>query len=158
LKKYSRAIITVALLTTTASAADMPRYANALSSDADVLASDMARYRGIAVACRVSDGTNLNRAWWEPRIAALVPLSQRGIFTETVKRRSAPIIQSMSGPDSPLKCDDALDVVEDQFPSIAEAGPAAEPICWSSVDDTNRCEGTGEDDILAGVPALLDGY
>lgn len=152
-------LATLALLAaSSAAAADMPsRHVGALSPEADALANEMAYYRGVVVACRASDGTALNEAFWAPRFA-VVPQNQRALFAATVKSRAMPTLQQMSGPDAPLKCDDALDLVEDQFPSIAEAGPAAEPICWSDVTDTNRCGAAGDDDILAGVDPLLEGF
>lgn len=135
-------------------------HGSTLSPTVDALASQMAHYRAIAVACRGSDGTAMNKVYWRPYLAA-VPATQRPSFIATVKARSEPELLAMSGPDSPLRCDDALDIVEAQFPAINGpfgAGPAAEPICWSDVTDTNRCEGVGEDDILAGVEPLLNGY
>ncbi len=139
-------------------AADMPsRYANALSPEADALASEMARFMGAAKACRATDGTNLNRIYWEPRIAAVVPQSSLVYFSNVVRARAVPTQQTMSGPDVALKCDDYLDFVEDQFPSYAEA-PMETPLCWSDVTDLNRCEGTGDDDIFAGLDPLLGGY
>lgn len=137
-----------------ARAADMPR---GLSPEATALANEMAYYRGVAIACRPTDGTVLNKAFWEPRIATLRP-TERAAFTASVKALTQPTLTQLSGPDAALKCDDALDLVEDRFPSIAEAGPAAEPVCWSDVTGMNACPGIGDDDILAGVDALLDGY
>ena len=102
----------------------------------------------------------MNKVYWKPYLAT-VPSTQRPLFIATVKSRSEPELLALSGPDRPLRCDDALDIVEAQFPAINGpfgAGPAAEPICWSDVTDTNRCESVGEDDILAGVEPLLNGY
>jgi hypothetical protein len=151
-------VITASLMASSAIAADMPtRYANALSPQADSLAFEMARFMGAAKACRYTDGTNLNRVYWEPRIAAVVPQSSLVSFSNIVRARAVPTTQMMSGPDVALKCDDFLDATEDQFPSFAEA-PTATPLCWSDVTDLNRCEGTGVDDILAGLDPLLEGY
>jgi hypothetical protein len=79
-------------------------------------------------------------------------LSTMGALADNVKQRTAvsaklaDVRQQISSLQS------------ERYPSVFEAGEAAEPICWSDVTDTNRCEGTGEDDVLAGLPALLDGY
>ena len=135
-------------------------HVSALSPEIDALATQMAHYRAITVACRASDGTAMNKVYWKPFLAG-IPSRQRTLFLATVKSRSEPELAAMSGPDSPLRCDDALDRIEDQFPAISGpfgAGPAAEPICWSDVTNTNRCEGVGDDDILAGVDPLLAGY
>ena len=148
--------IALTLAVTTASAAMMRT--TGLSVAAEELADDMAHYAGLAKACAASDGSNLNRNYWEPKIRAVVPQNEYRLFARIVRLRSNQTFQQMAGPDAPLKCDDALDRVQKRYPSIFEAGEAAEPICWSDVTDTNRCEGTGEDDILAGLPALLDGY
>ncbi len=152
-------LATIALLLTASSAhaADMPRYTNALSPQADALANEMARYMGAAKACRYTDGTNLNRIYWEPRIAAVVPQSSLVSFSNIVRARAVPTQQMLSGPDVALKCDDFLDATEDKFPAYAEA-PTGTPLCWSDVTDLNRCEGTGDDAILAGLPALLEGF
>jgi cytochrome c556 len=156
--KVTTITIALTMATTSVMAADTPRHRSALSPAADALATEMAPYFGLAQACRPYDGSNLNKSFWDGRISSAVPNSQLNLFSEVVRSRAQPTIQQLSGPDAPLKCDDALDRVEDQFPSLAEAGEAAEPICWSDVTDANRCEGTGEDDILAGVGPLLDGY
>jgi hypothetical protein len=159
MKRIITTLVAVAIASP-AVAADMPsrhRHVAALSPNIDALASQMAHYRAIAVACRASDGTNLSRAFWDTRLTA-VPTSQKSLFANTVKARSNAEAAALSGPDSALKCDDALDVVEDQFPSVAEAGAQSTPLCWSDVTDTNSCDGTGDDDILAGVDALLEGY
>ena len=135
-------------------------HVRALSPSLEALVSQMAHYRAIAMACRGSDGTTMNKVFWKPYLET-VPRAQRALFIATVKSRSEPELLAMSGPDSPLRCDDALDVVEAQYPAISGpfgAGPAAEPICWSDVTDANRCEGVGDDDILAGVDPLLAGY
>lgn len=153
-------LVTIALLLTasSATAADMPmRHVGALSPEANALAESMAWYRGVAVSCRPTDGTNLNRIYWEPRVNAVVGPQQRVAFANVVKLMSMPTVMQMSGPDRALQCDDALDVVEGRFPSFAEA-PEATPLCWSDVTDTNRCPGTGTDDILAGLDSLLEGY
>ncbi len=156
--KNIAATLVASLIASSAVAADMPvRHVGGLSSEANVLAADMAWFRGVAVACSPTDGTNLNRIYWEPRVNAIVAPQQRMAFANVVKSLSAPTFQMMSGPDRALQCDDALDVVEDRFPSFAEA-PTATPLCWSYVTDLNRCEGTGDDDILAGLPALLEGH
>lgn len=150
----------IASLSLPANAADMPKrheHVIALSSQVDMLATEMAQYRAVAVACRATDGTNLSAAYWSPKLA-IVPTSQKTLFAATVKSRSAPIIASMSGPDRALQCDDALDRAENAFPSVAEVTAAGTPLCWSDVTGTNACAGTGDDNILAGVDALLDGY
>ncbi len=151
-------VIVASLIASSAVAADMPaRYSNALSPQADALASEMARFMGAAKACRATDGTNLNRIYWEPRIAAVVPQSSLVYFSNVVRARAVPTMQTLSGPDVALKCDDFLDATEDQFPSFSEA-PTGTPLCWSDVTDLNRCEGTGDDDPLAGLDAILEGY
>ena len=155
-KATASSVLALFLVASSASAADMSgRYG--LPPQLDSMASEMAYYRGIAIACRPTDGTNLNQFYWAPRLA-IIPQSQKTLFSNTVKARSQPIVDQMSGPDRALRCDDALDGVESGYPSIFEAGLGAEPICWSDVTDMNRCTGTGTDDILAGVDALLDGY
>jgi hypothetical protein len=147
-----------AALATPAIAADMTaQRVSALAPPVDALASELGHYRAVAIACRPTDGTILSREFWASRLT-IVPTRQKTSFANAVKARSAPEIEAMSGPDRALRCDDALDQVEDRFPSVAEAGAGATPLCWSDVTDTNRCEGTGDDDILAGVPALLNGY
>jgi hypothetical protein len=156
--KTITATIVASLIATSAMAADMPaRYANALSPQADALAFEMSKYMGAAKACRATDGTNLNRQYWEPRIAAVVPQSSLVSFSNVVRARAVPTQQTMSGPDVALKCDDFLDDVSESYPSFDEA-PTGTPLCWSDVTDLNRCEGTGNDDILAGLDPLLEGY
>jgi hypothetical protein len=150
-------VIIASLMASTASAADMALAHHTLTPQVDMLASELAQYRAITIACRPTDGTILSRAYWQPRLS-IVPASQKEQFTRVVKARSAPIIASMSGPDRALRCDDALDIVENAYPSIFEGGPAAEPVCWSDVTGMNACPGIGDDDILAGVDALLEGY
>ncbi len=151
-------VIFASAVATSAIAADMPsRYASSLSPEADFLAFEMSQYMGAAKACRATDGTNLNRQYWVPRIAAVVPQSSLVSFSNIVLARAVPTVQMMSGPDVALKCDDFLDSVEDSFPSYAEA-PTETPLCWSDVTDLNRCTGTGMDDIFAGLDPLLEGF
>ncbi len=152
------ATIAVSLVATSATAADMPsRYANALSPQADALANEMAYFRGVVNACRVSDGTILNQAFWAPRFA-IVPESQRALFAATVKSRSLPTLQAMSGPDSALRCDAAIDAISSRYESIDDAGPGATPVCFDDPIGDYACPGVGEFDPLAGLPALLEGY
>jgi hypothetical protein len=156
MKKIVATVLMVAA-TSPVMAADMGRGSmttSTLSPEAEALASEMAGYMSAAKACRATDGTNLNRFYWEPRINSVVAPTQRVAFSNVVKSRAAPMF---NGPDVALKCDDYLDVIEDRYPSFAEA-PTATPLCWSDVTDLNRCEGTGDDDILAGVDALAEGY
>jgi hypothetical protein len=158
-------IATVVALSVVASAAfgvgvSERHHIRALSPSLEGLASQMAHYRAIAMACRGSDGMTMNKVFWKPYLDT-VPRAQRALFIATVKSRSEPELLAMSGPYSPLRCDDALDVFEAQYPAINGpfgAGPAAEPICWSDVTDANRCDGVGDDDIFAGVAPLIAGY
>lgn len=152
------ATLAVSIFATSATATDMPsRYANALSPQADALANEMAYYRGVVNACRASDGTILNQAFWAPRFV-IVPESQRALFASTVKTRSMPTLQQMSGPDSALRCDDAIDAIASKFDSIDDAGPGATPVCFDDPVGDYQCSGVGEYDPLAGVNAILEGY
>jgi hypothetical protein len=117
----------------------------------------MAYYRGVVNACRTSDGTILNQAFWSPRFA-IVPESQRGLFASAVKARSMPTLQQMSGPDSALRCDDAIDAISSRYDSIDDAGPAATPVCFDDPVGDYRCPGVGEFDPLAGANAIFEGY
>lgn len=151
-------VFAASIVASSAIAADMPsRYSNALSPQADALANEMAYFRGVVNACRTSDGTILNQAYWSPRFA-IVPESQRALFAATVKSRSIPTLQAMSGPDSALRCDDAIDAISSRYESIDDAGPGATPVCFDDPVGDYACSGVGEYDPLAGVNAILEGY
>lgn len=139
-------------------AADMPHhYKIRLSPEAVGLAGQMGYFRGVATVCRESDGTALNPAFFGPRLA-IIPQIQKSLFADAVKEKSQEVAVSMSGPDSALRCDDAIEKITNRYPSVDEAGPAATPLCFDDPVGDYACAGAGEYDPLAGVDAILNGY
>ncbi len=167
MNRRSIAAIVFALLCFNAEAADMgarPRHHHTrrpLSPEFYPLVDKMALARAIVDVCRPSDGTVMNRAFWEPLLST-VPARQQWTFDAAVDKETAEIERAVDPVAAPLWCDDRLDELANRFPATVApplgAGTAAQPVCWSDPTGAYGCPGIGYDDPLAGVGAIVDGY
>ena len=161
MKKLIAITISAALIVTPTFAADKSkhRHARKLSPAIQLMAADLAKWRGISSLCRMSDGTNLNAAYWAPK-KAVIPQPQMGLFARTVKQETKAFIAQNNGPAVALKCDDWMDDIRNEWDAadpISDAPPSG-PICFDEPLELWRCKGTGELDPFAGFDALLSGY
>jgi hypothetical protein len=155
---FGRTTLAIALAFSAMSAQAADMRTTRLSRDAEELADEMAGFVAISQACKSYNASSMNRSYWEPRINTTVPKGQLSLFAKIVAARAEPIRQQLSGPSSPLLCDDQLSALADRYPNLDEAGPAGFPVCFDDPIGDFDCNETHGYDPLAGVDALLEGY
>jgi hypothetical protein len=123
-----------------------------------LLAGELAHWRGISQLCRKSDGSNLNAAYWDPRLVA-IPVNRKKLFSNSVKAQTEVFIQQNGGEKIALKCDNWMDDVRNDWDAADPTtdDPPRGPICFDEPTGLWRCKGTGEMDPLAGFDAIIDG-
>jgi hypothetical protein len=136
-----------------------PSCQDILTPSEQLLAGEMAHWRGIAQLCRKSDGTNMNAAYWNPRLAP-IQANKKTIFANSVKGQTQAFVQQNGGANVALKCDNWMDDVRNDWDAadpLSNAPPRG-PICFDEPTGLWRCKGTGEMDPLAGLNAIIDGF
>lgn len=129
-----------------------------LSPSEQLLAGELAHWRGIAQLCRKSDGSNLNAAYWDPRLVA-IPVNRKKLFSNSVKGQTEIFMQQNGDQKIALKCDNWMDDVRNDWDPADPTtdDPPRGPICFDEPTGLWRCKGTGEMDPLAGFDAIIDG-
>lgn len=122
------------------------------------IADELSLSRAVVETCYKSDGANLNKSYWDGQIAQ-IPHRELHSFNKRVDKGTTEIETAIPAGKEALWCDDRLDEFANKYKTTLKPpfdnGPAGHPICWSDPSGMYGCTGTGYDDALAGVKAII---